>query len=102
MHKMAFHRARVLSIVESCLVDAGLELSPHPHIDADAERFLSERVAPPMRASRAEVFLPYSLPGEQDCLALDRGQSCGCWVWLPTPWAWHLLVRILIVAMRGR
>lgn len=62
MHKMAFHRARILSIIESTLAEQGVPLAARALL-SDRRSLLSEDLAPPLALSRAEVFLPYSLPG---------------------------------------
>lgn len=62
MHKMAFHRARVLSIVERTLGPAAGQWQRPPN--PKEVRMLSDNIAPPMQPDRAEVFLPYSLPGK--------------------------------------
>jgi hypothetical protein len=62
MHKMAFHRARVLSIVERISADAECH-SQQPLATAADSSMLSDGIAPPLQPIRAEVFLPYSLPG---------------------------------------
>ena len=64
MHKMAFHRARILSIVECTLAEAGLQVPRQPYLDSEAGSLLSTEVSPPMQPARADVFLPYSLPGK--------------------------------------
>lgn len=63
MHKMAFHRARVLSILECTLAERGERLPVRGALPPE-ETLLSKDVAPDMRPSRADVFLPYTLPGE--------------------------------------
>lgn len=84
MHKMAFHRARVLSIIE-CAASQAFTADPQlPGSRRKAGKpqgpvVLSNTLAPPLMPSRAEVFLPYSLPGKptafQDKIAfLQR-----CW-----------------------
>ena len=75
MHKMAFHRARIISIIECTLAELGLE-APRTLL-AEGQSLLSEDVAPELAPTRAEVFLPYSLPGlpllhSQVCLTSDR------------------------------
>ena len=67
MHKMAFHRARILSIIE-CTSDntsSGLDTNEVKFVKGQTLIALSDSIAPPLKPSRAEVFLPYSLPGEQ-------------------------------------
>ena len=63
MHKMSFHRARVLSLLECSLKSMGVE--PFQEFDPKEhpEVVMSEDLAPKLEASQAEVFLPYSLPG---------------------------------------
>lgn len=67
MHKMAFHRARILSIIEctSDNVSSGLDTNEVKFVKGQTLITLSDSIAPPLKPSRAEVFLPYSLPGEQ-------------------------------------
>lgn len=61
MHKMAFHRARVLSVIE-CAASAPLKRGDQSETAESVK--LADNIAPPLRPSRAEVFLPYSLPGK--------------------------------------
>ena len=69
MHKMAFHRARVMSIID-CVSHDGLD-SQNEASDSDRQAWkeltsvrLCNDIAPALKAFRAEVFLPYSLPGK--------------------------------------
>ena len=66
MHKMAFHRARILSIIE-CTTNgssSGSDSNEGKFVKNKTLITLSDSLAPPLRPSRAEVFLPYALPGE--------------------------------------
>ena len=77
MHKMAFHRARVLSTIECSSTRMAL---PQQLPGAGRSRIadsclrISDTIAPPLRPFRAEVFLPYALPGRA-CTNLQRGQG---------------------------
>ena len=66
MHKMAFHRARILSIIECTTNNSSSESVSNEvkFVKNQTLITLSDSLAPPLKPSRAEVFLPYALPGE--------------------------------------
>eukprot|EP00884_Botryococcus_braunii_P014665 jgi/Botrbrau1/2319/Bobra.39_1s0008.1 len=65
MHKMAFHRARLSSILYRIVPKSLAERPGRP-----ASFVLSHRIGPYLRPTRAEVFEPYKLPGWKDVEAV--------------------------------